>query len=622
MDKKSILLGIACLGGGFALMIFNAKQETESRQYQLEQRALQESEAVDAYSVEDSPTQISDSDIPAFETSGSPVSPSDASDAIIEDVADENAKTFTLENSVFRVTFSTFGGAIKTVELKDYPRENPNYSERPGTVVLNDVSDTPALALKRDLGNRFLPLIATYKLENITDTRIQFIGRLSESLAVRRIFEVTASGEKHELYSIQHRTEFINTSDQSLSLQPLFINLGTAAPTDADYRGFNLNASYFDDGDYDTIQATKFSGGFFGGEPKTRIAEEGSLAWGAVKNQFFTSIYTPTTPANSIVARAIKFPPNPVTLKESDGITAALRFTVPAIGPQQTQILEGSFYVGPTDFDVLSQLGNKQEDVMQLGWFMGMFLGIISFVAKVLLTVMSTVHGWVGNWGVAIIITTLVIRLVLYPLTAKAARAAKRMQKLSKPMQEIREKYKDNQQKANQAVMEYMKKHKINPLSGCWPVLVQFPIFIAFFNLLRNSSDLRFAEFLWIHDLSRPDATIQFSGSLPFIGNSLNVLPFVWLVSMIFQMRMMPSPGGDNSQMKLMKWMPLIFFPFTYFFSSGLVLYWTTTNTFSVFQQWMTNRTRDAEDEIIEAEEVKAASRAPLISKKKKKKKK
>merc|ERR1712146_311871 len=99
------------------------------------------------------------------------------------------------------------------------------------------------------------------------------------------------------------------------------------------------------------------------------------------------------------------------------------------------------------------------------------------------------------------------------------------------------------------------------------------------FNLLRNTADLRFAHFLWINDLSMPDATIQLGDmSLPFVGSTINVLPFVWIVSMFFQMKMMPQPSVDNAQVKIIKYMPFIFFPFTYMFSSGLVLYWTTTN--------------------------------------------
>ncbi|MCD8483352.1 MAG: membrane protein insertase YidC [Verrucomicrobia bacterium] len=264
-----------------------------------------------------------------------------------------------------------------------------------------------------------------------------------------------------------------------------------------------------------------------------------------------------------------------------------------------------------------------------LGWFLGLYLGFIAWIAKLMLTLMGAMHGFSGNWGVAIILTTLVIRLMLWPLTAKAAKASKRMQKLQKPIKELQEKYKDDPRKQQEAMLALWKKYKINPLNGCWPVLVQFPIFIAFFNLLRNSSDLRFADFLWINDLSMPDATISLGGNvLPLVGSSINVLPFLWLISMYYQMKLMPQPSIDNFQAKMIKWMPFIFFPFTYFFSSGLVLYWTTTNCFSIFQQYITNRRRDEDDARIEQELEERARKAdaiaptgPLIKKKKKKKK-
>jgi YidC/Oxa1 family membrane protein insertase len=451
-------------------------------------------------------------------------------------------------------------------------------------------------------------------------------------MTIERIYEVHNVEDRADpdAFIVHHRTLLRNTSDAMLGMSNLFLNLGTAAPTEADHMGFNLNASYLRDGDYKSIAASKFSGGgfIFRSEPREFIERRGLIEWGAVKNQFFVNIFTPEQPASAIVARGIKFPRNPTSGKIPTGVTADLEFEVEPLMPGESRSINGGFYAGPKNFDRLSRMDKAQEDVMQLGWFLGMFLGIIAFVAKMLLTLMGWIHSMVANWGIAIILTTVVIRLLLWPLTAKAARASKRMQKLAKPLQEIREKYKDNPQKLNQEMMGLWKRHKISPLSGCWPVLLQLPIFIAFFNLLRNSSDLRFAEFLWIRDLSMPDGSIPMPDgtSLPFIGTAINVLPFVWLVSMYFQIRMMPTPSVDNAQVKIMKWMPFIFFPFTYYFSSGLVLYWTTTNCFSIFQQWMTNRTRDEEDVAIEEEIAemenpsKKKLKGPLISKKKKKK--
>jgi YidC/Oxa1 family membrane protein insertase len=632
MDKKSIILGILFLVGGFLLMTWNGMQETKARQERLLQQAEQNEQAVRESGWTEDGTRAPDQEIIADVSQ--PPAVQERMEETLPVVEKPEEVIVRMENEQLSVTLSSYGGAVSEILLKNYPAENPHTQANPPSVVLNKVSDRPALALSRSSGDQLAPMARFYELISQTDSSVTFRATLQNGLVIERSYEL-ANGEDSEgpnPFVIKHQTILRNTADVPLDLDRIFLNIGTAAPTKADYMGFNLNASFYANGDYDNIPASKFAGGglIFKKQPKDKIEERGIMQWGAVKNQFFVTIFTPEDPADGLLARGIRFPPDPATGKVPMGVTAALEFGVPTLQPDTTYLLSGGFYAGPKNIDRLSKLGLKQEDVMQLGWFLGLFLGIISFVAKMLLTLLSGIHSLLGNWGVAIILTTFIIRLLLWPLTAKAARASKRMQKLQKPLQEIREKYQDNPQKLNQEMMTLWKKHKINPLSGCWPVLLQFPIFIAFFNLLRNSSDLRFAEFLWIHDLSMPDATIPIpgDGSLPLIGAAINVLPFIWVVSMYFQMKMMPTPSIDNAQTKIIKWMPFIFFPFTYYFSSGLVLYWTTTNCFSIFQQWITNRTRDEEDVAIEEEiaemeqEKKGIPSGPLLSRKKKRKKK
>lgn len=633
MDKKSVLIGILFLSFGFILMLYNAMQEAETRREALQQQQNTQQEQAQPPAVaeprelEDPPT--SDDDIVSEVDSPRPLEESmDMEDSRPSEKPEE--QLVVLENETLRVTLSSYGGAVKRIELKEYSSLNPATHDNPGPVVLNRVSESPALALSRAAGSQLAPIASFYSVEESSPTEAVFTAELPSGLLISRTYKLQTNGHKDAPapYLIDHHTVLRNEAEAPFPLDRVFLNIGTAAPTEADHMGFNLNASYYENGDYDNIPARKFSGGgFFGGEPKERIEERGILQWGAVKNQFFATILTPETPADAIVARGIRFPPDPTTGKVPVGITAALEFGLPILQPGGSHQLSGRFYAGPKNLERLSQLGRNQDEVMQLGWFLGLFVGFVSFIAKGLLTLMAFLHGLLGNWGFAIILTTVVIRLFLWPLTAKAARASKRMQKLQKPLQEIREKYQDNPQKLNQEMMKLWKKHKINPLSGCWPVLIQLPIFIAFFNLLRNSSDLRFAPFLWINDLSMPDASIPLPGSLPFIGAAINVLPFIWLVSMYFQMRMMPTPSVDNAQTKIIRFMPFIFFPITYYFSSGLVLYWTTTNCFSIFQQWTTNRSTDEEDEAIETEIAEMEDRkqgkvpaGPLIRKKKKKK--
>lgn len=631
MDKKSISIGLVFVVGGFLLMIFNGIEEGKARQNELLQQAQENEQALEETGWNNQPASQATAEIVPAK-----VSPPVIQEQAIQQapaVDKPNEQLVNIENEELQIQLSSYGAAVTKLVLKTHPADNPNTSEfRP--VVLNRVSDSPALDLKRSNGTSLAQVARFYNLIASDSRSAVFEATLPSGLVIRRSFELT-NGEDAEgpkPYLIKHQTTFRNPTAVPLSLNQIYIDLGTAAPTKADYMGFNLNASYYSNGDYETIPVKKFSGGGFiiKKQPKEVIEEQGILQWGAVKNQFFTTIFTPETPADGILARSIRFPQDPETGKVPVGITAAMKFALPTLNPGDEHTLSGTYYAGPKSYDLLSKMDLHQEDVMQLGWFLGFFVTVVGFVAKMLLTLMSTIEGFIGNWGIAIILTTFIIRLCLWPLTAKAARSSKRMQELQKPLQAIKEKYQDNQQKLNEEMMKLWKKHKINPLSGCWPVLVQFPIFIAFFNLLRNSSDLRFAEFLWINDLSMPDGTIPLpEGGLPFLGAAINILPFVWIVSMYFQMKMMPQPTIDNAQTKMIKWMPFIFFPFTYYFSSGLVLYWTTTNCFSIFQQWMTNRSRDEEDVAIEEEIAEMENpkknripTGPLISKKKKNKKK
>jgi len=631
MDKKSITIGLFFLVGGFLLMTYNGMQENKARQEQLLRQVEQNERALSESDWAESPAPATESEFVSGETTTPAIQ--ERVEAVVPAVDRPEEQRITLENEHLKITLTSYGAAITQILLKNYPEDNPHNTDNPRPVILNRVSDSPALDLKRSTGDQLATVARFYTLVSQAERTATFEATLPSGLVIRRTYELSngADPDGPEPFVITHQTTFRNPTETAISLDEVYIDLGTAAPSEADYMGFNLNASYYSNGDYDNIQSSKFAGGglIFKKKPREKIEERGILQWGAVKNQFFVTIFTPDTPADGIVAQGIKFPQDPKTGKVPVGITASLEFGVPTLLPGDQHTLSGGYYAGPKSIDRLSQLGMSQEDVMQLGWFLGMFVGLVGFVAKMLLLLMGTIEGLIGNWGVAIILTTLVIRLFLWPLTAKAARSSKRMQELQKPLQEIREKYQDNPTKLNEEMMKLWKKHKINPLSGCWPVLIQFPIFIAFFNLLRNSSDLRFANFLWISDLSMPDATIPLPGEgLPFVGTALNVLPFIWVVSMYFQMKMMPQPSIDNAQTKMIKWMPFIFFPFTYYFSSGLVLYWTTTNCFSIFQQWITNRTRDEEDVAIEEEIAEMESNkkgrlpsGPLISKKKKKKK-
>ena len=221
-------------------------------------------------------------------------------------------------------------------------------------------------------------------------------------------------------------------------------------------------------------------------------------------------------------------------------------------------------YVGPQEQALLKTLAPGLELTVDYGW--------LRVLAVPLFWVLNQIHELVKNWGVAIIILTVIIKLVFYPLSAASYKSMAKMKILAPKLQRLKERFGDDRQRMHQAMVEMYKTEKINPLGGCLPIVVQIPVFIALYWVLLLSVEMRQAPFaLWIHDLSRPD---------PYY-----ILPIIMGATMFFQTWLNPTPP-DPMQAKLMKIMPVAFSVFFFFFPSGLVLYWVVNNILSIAQQW------------------------------------
>ena len=219
-----------------------------------------------------------------------------------------------------------------------------------------------------------------------------------------------------------------------------------------------------------------------------------------------------------------------------------------------------------------------------------MQFGFFKFFSALLLTLMTWIHSFIPNWGLAIVFTTLTLKIIFLPLTLAASRSARRMQKIQPQMKVIAEKFKDNPQKKNTATMELFKEHKVNPMGGCLPMLITMPFFFGFFTMLQSTAELRFAPFLWAHDLSMPDTV----GHL--FGIPINILPILLGITSFIQMRLTPQPTVDNAQAKMMMFTPIILLVFCYSYSCALSLYSTTNGIFSIIQQLVINRMKDDGD--------------------------
>lgn len=570
MDKKNTVIGLLLLMAAFTLMVFQQKPGNPAAEGEIPATAPAGEETTEVAVEEKEPAiEPDESAVEAVPTEASP----DVEESVVR-----------LENEYFVVEFTNYGGAIKRVFLKEYALTKGS-EER---YVLNEPSESPALGLVNFPG---ADEATAYRLVSQSPTEVVYAATIGDSLEVVRRYSIEREAGPHDprAYLVQHQTTFRNLSEQDLLLREFGLHLGTAVPTGRQTIGMqHLNFNYYDGDSFHHYTPGKFSGGGFlswiglkSGEPKSSIEKTVPIEWASVKNQFFTSIFTPAQEAKGFVARPVELPLVPEDEGEPQkGITGEIVFDLSGVEAGSEEELSGSFYAGPKEFRRLEAMGQNQDRVMQFGW------PIIGFISKLLLSMMVAIERWVPNYGLAIILVTVIIKTVLWPLTAQAARSSKRMAKIQGPMKELREKYKDDPKRMQMETMKLFKESKVNPIGGCLPMLIQIPIFFGLFRMIMSASELRFAEFLWVGDLSAPDTVAQVFG-LP-----INILPLFMGVTMFYQMRMMPM-AMDNTQQKIFRFMPFIFFIFCYNFSSGLVLYWTVQNLLTIVQQWLTNRKND-----------------------------
>jgi YidC/Oxa1 family membrane protein insertase len=309
-----------------------------------------------------------------------------------------------------------------------------------------------------------------------------------------------------------------------------------------------------------------------------------------VKNQFFASLYTPDKPGVGVVVKRLDLTrdsPFADSAAPNIAITGAARFDLPVLPPNGSASLSGKIYVGPKEYPRLSQFEKDEDRVMQYDRYFFNRIFFSGYVAPLENTLLNATYKWVQNWGVAVILMTLILKIISLPFTLAASKSAKRMAKLQPEMQAIREKYKDNPQKQQAATLELFKTHKVNPVGGCIPVLITMPLFVGFFAMLQGPAELRFQSFLWAKDLAAPD-TVGYIFGIP-----INIMPLLMGATMYFQMQLTPTPSTDNMQMKMMKFMPVIFTFFCYNFSCALSLYSTVNGLFTIGQQLVINRMKD-----------------------------
>ncbi|MBE6391833.1 MAG: membrane protein insertase YidC [Lentisphaerae bacterium] len=309
------------------------------------------------------------------------------------------------------------------------------------------------------------------------------------------------------------------------------------------------------------------------------FARPPAVLWAAVSNKYFCSVFKQLDNRHGFqIWQDRRF------ITKDEPIIAVGAVLPPVkIAPGKEAKFDFAVYDGPKNIDALGDFAEGGAGVMHLAW------GPLNYLARLLLWILGLFHSLCNSWGVSIILLTILVRAVFYPITAKGNESMKKMQRVQPMFKELREKYKDNPQLLNQKMTELYRAEGINPFAGCLPILLQIPIFFALYAMLDNAIDLRHVSFLWCKNLAAADTIF----TIPlFIKNwSIPVNPLVLAMTalMVIQQRMTPM-SMDPAQKKMMALMPVVMLFFLYDLPSGLTLYWTISNLFSILQLWLQKR--------------------------------
>ena len=322
------------------------------------------------------------------------------------------------------------------------------------------------------------------------------------------------------------------------------------------------------------------------GAEKVQGQYPGTVFYAGLQNRYFGIWGIVPTQDNQAVTGTIYLGGDAETMCQSWEVE------VPAVRSSGVDLATArlDLYIGPQEVESLKVYGERLEESVDLG------IRWIRPLTKFVLFVMGKMHAVIPNYGVIIIIFSILIKLVFYPLTKTQTESMKKMQELQPKLEALKAKYKDNKEKLNEATMQLYRDEKVNPLAGCMPLLVQMPVFFALYQAFSHTISLRGQPFvLWINDLSQPDALTQLPFAVPFLGSDLNILPLLMGLAMYYQTKVTPTPSAGGQMAAMNTLMPLIMLFFFYNMPSGLVLYWLTNTILQVYQSWKIHKTSAAD---------------------------
>ena len=494
------------------------------------------------------------------------------SKAVASEVNVTITKPVVVTTDLFKITFDANGASVARAELLK-ERQTLDWKTRglpglilgeeeqqdAGNVVLFDTSAQHVYKAETGLvGGNFPNHRTAFRL--ITDTLDMKEGQdtLNVSFAASQgnveLIKTYVFHRGH--YGIDVKHEVRNKGNVAIS-PSVYMQLtrddGKVASDSAFYNTFTGPAAYTEAEKFQKIDFDSIA------DNDTDLPSQSNEGWIAMLQHYFLTAWVPQQDINrELYTRQLD--------KHLYAIGSIV--AVGEVAPGAEKVVDSTLYVGPQDQRRLEYIAPNLDLVVDYGW--------LTFLAKPIYWLLAFLQGLVGNWGWAIVLLTVLVKAILYPISAAGYKSMARMRDVAPRMKAIQEKYGNDKQALNQAMMELYRREKINPAGGCFPILLQIPVFLALYWVLLATVELRGASWLlWVNDLASPD---------PYL-----ILPLLMVATMIIQMKISPRPT-DPTQAKVMMIMPVVFGVMFFFFASGLVLYWLTNNVLSIWQQWYVNK--------------------------------
>ena len=498
-------------------------------------------------------------------STGVPVVPAVAGQApVAESAVAVASERFEVSTDVLKMTFDTQGGALVRTEFLQYLDSN---DKTRNFVLLDDTKDRYYQAQTGLIGGVAPDSFPTHKSvmavsgdkalkDGQDELKLVFTSQDTGGIKLVKTYTL-----RRGAYDIAVKHEVINTGATALNPQ-LYLQLvrdgNKPAGESSFYSTFTGPAVYTDLKKYQKVEFSDIKKG------KADFEKESTNGYIAMVQHYFASAWI--LPAD--VKRTFSLDARDVGATVADCCYRATMITpLETVAPGQTKAVEATLFVGPQEEKKLEALAPGMELVKDYGW--------LTILAKPLYWLLDKLHSFIQNWGWSIVALVLLLKIAFYWLNAKAYASMAKMKAVNPRIMEMRERLKDNPQQMQQEMMRIYREEKVNPMGGCFPIMVQIPVFIALYWVLLSSVEMRNAPWiLWIQDLSSPD---------PFF-----ILPVVMTLTTLLQTALNPAPP-DPLQAKMMWFMPLAFSVMFFFFPSGLVLYWITNNILSIAQQWIIN---------------------------------